>query len=312
MLDRKRVPKIKLEETSGTKVAADQAFRAYELTGPESEAEYLKRAGAGLYLGNAETGIHGAEVGRCSFRTPLIGTGSSGMGLACAILLQAAFLKKTLEVYQVTSVVTNWKTLSLDAWLDGQKRILFGAMGNVILDWERGRPDGAMLAVDLQGLFSAVTDDTLPTWTPETIKAMRMISFEINNVDVKIHSFSLDMQNVVVAQSDPNAAAVLRSNVMPETEISHFIITNNTPQITIDPLNVLVATYDWDGLRRARTEHEIEAVFSDGTDTITVLMPKVQIVECKTGEREGESTIQYVGQCNHSTGDDAVSITVTG
>jgi len=311
MLDRKRVPKIKLEAISGTKIATDQAVRAYDLTGPESEAEYLRRAGAGLYTGNAEKGVHGAELGRCGFRTPFIGTGSSGMGLACAILLQAAWLKKTLEVYQVTSDVTDWKTLSLDAWLDGQKKTLFGAMGNVILDWERGRPEGAMLGVDLQGLYSAVTDDTLPTWSPETIKVMRMISFEINNVDVKIHSFSLDMQNVVVPQSDPNAAAVLRSNVMPETEISHFIITDNSPQITIDPLNVLVATYDFDGLRRAGTEHEIEAVFSDGTDTVTVLMPKVQIVECKGGAREGESTIQYVGQCNHSTGDDAVSITVT-
>lgn len=311
MLDRKRVPKIKLEATSGTKIATDQAVRAYDLTGPESEAEYLKRAGAGLYAGNAETGVHGAEVGRCSFRTPLIGTGSSGMGLGCLILLQAAWLKKTSEVYQVTSDVANWKTLTLDAWLDGQKKTLFGAMGNIVLNWEGNSPDGAMLAVDLQGLYSAVTDEAMPAWVPETITPMKMISFEINNVDAKIHSFSLDMQNVVVPDSDPNAAAVLRSNVMPGTEIAHYIIPNNAPQITIDPLDVLVATYDFDGLRRVGTEHEVEAIFSDGTDTITILMPKVQIVECKRGERNEQSTIQYVGQCNHSAGDDAVSITVT-
>jgi len=310
MLTRKRVPKIIQEATPGTKLAATQAIRAYDLE-IESTAEYEKRAGAGLYVGNAETGIHGAETGKCSFKTPLIGTGSSGMGLACLILLQAAWLKKTVEVYQVTSDITNWKTLSLDAWLDGKKKTLFGAMGNIVLDWEARRTEGAMLAVDLQGLYSAIIDDDLPAWVPETVTPMRMTSFKINNVAKKIHSLSLDMQNVVVPRSDPNAAAVLRTNVMPETEIAHYMITDNAPQITIDPEDELVATYDFDGLRRVQTEHAIVIVFSDGTDTITITLPKVQITECPSGDRDGKSTIQYVGQCNHSTGDDAVSIAVT-
>ena len=303
MLTRKRVPKIIQEASPGTKLAGTQAVLAYDLE-IESTAEYLRRAGAGLYVGNAETGIHGAETGRCSFRTPLIGTGSSGMGLACLILLQAAWLKKTSETYQVTSVVTNWKSLSLDAWLDGKKKSLWGAMCNVVLDWEARRPEGAMLAVELSGLYSAITDEALPAWVPETATPMRMTSFKINEVAKKIHSLSLDLQNVVVARSDGNAA-------LANDEIAHFMITDNTPQITIDPEDELVATYDFDGLRRARTEHSIVAVFGDGTDTITVTMPKVQIVECPGGDRDGKSTIQYVGQCNHSSGDDAVSIAVT-
>jgi len=311
MLDRKKVLKIKLEGTSGTaETTPDQAIYAEDFS-LLSTAEYVKRAGSGLYIGNKEVGLHGNETGHSSFRTPLMGTGSSGMGLGCAILLQTAWLKKTSESYQVTSVVTNWKTLTLDGSIDGIKKRLFGAMSNITLDWEAGRAGGAYLACELDGLLSPITDVGLPEYAPAVGAPMHLISFKINNVAKKIHTLSLNLQNVVVPWSDPNAAAVLRSNVMPETEIAHFIITDNDPQITIDPEAELVAAYDFDGIRRAGTEHAIEAIFSDGTDTITVTLAKVQIVECPHAEREGQVTHKYVGQCNHDSGDDSVVIAVT-
>jgi len=302
MLTRKRVAKVALENTMGTKVAGTQAVNIYDMDGPVSTAEYLRRAGTGLYTGNTVTGVHGAETGRASGRIPLIGTGSSGMGLAALIFLQAGWLVKSSETYQVSSNAANWKALSFDAWLDGKKKSLFGAMCNLVLNWERGRPEGAMLDFELQGIFSSVTDEALPAFSPEDRPPMRMTAFTINSVAKKIHSLSLDMQSEVVPRSDPNAT---------QDETLQYIITDNSPQITIDPEDELVASYDFDGIRQGRTEHAIVATFSDGTDTVTVTLPKVQLTECPEGEREGLSTIQYVGQCNHSSGDDAVQIAVT-
>ncbi len=169
-----------------------------------------------------------------------------------------------------------------------------------------------MLDVEYQGLFKAIADDAVPAYAPEASSPMRLIGFTMNAVAKKIQSLSINLNNVLAIRPDPNASADLRSNAMPETEIGHIQVTDNDPTISINPEAELVATYAADALRRARTEHAIEAVFSDGTDTITIAMPKVQSKGLVQEEREGILAHAYEGQLNHTaTGDDALVITVT-
>ena len=303
MLDKLKAVKVTLEDPNGTEVAATQAIYCEDVK-CDSTAEYLRRNGPGKYVGNSVPGVFGAETGIFSGKTPLIGTGSSGMGLGCLILLQAAWLKKTLESYQVTSDVANWKCASIDVYEDGWLKTLWGAMFNVNLTWEQGRPEGAMLEVEAQGLYKAIEDVAVPAYAPEERLPMHMTGFTMNEVAKKIQSLSLNLNNVISPRPDPNAASA-------NSEIAHFMVTDNDPTLGINPEAELVATYAFDALRRARTEHPIVATFGDGTDTIMITMPKVQAKVLATGERDGQLTYDYEGQCNHSTGDDAVVIAVT-
>lgn len=303
MLQKIKAVKIALESENGTEVAGTQDIYCEDLK-CDSTAEYQRRNGPGKYVGNSLPGLFGAETGICSGKTPLIGTGSTGLGLGCLIILQSAWLAKTVESYQVTSSVANWKCASIDVFEDGWQKTLWGAMCNVNLTWEAGRPEGAMLEFEYQGLYKAIDDVAVPAFAPENRPPMRMTAFTMNAVAKKIQSLSLNLNNALNPRPDGNAAVA-------NSEIAHIMINDNDPTLGINPEAELVATYAFDALRRARTEHPIVATFNDGTDTITITMPKVQAKALDTGEREGQLIYDYEGQCNHSTGDDAVTIAVT-
>jgi len=300
LLTRKRVIKVKLEITKGTKVAGDQAIYVEDLE-INSTSPYTSRKGTGLYRGTKEKGILGARSGQATFKAELRGSGSHGMEAGLAILLQACGLAKTTEVFQVHSTHSSDKTISIDVWEDGKKKGLAGASGNVVFEGEQG---GRMMCnFTFDGVWQAPIDEALPAYAPSTTTPMRLQggTFTLATLAIKIGKFSLDMGCAVVPRYDVVAAG----------GIAYYMITDYDSVVSMDPEADLVGGYDYYGIWLAGTEAAVSLALTDGTDIVTFTLPKVQYKELKEGDREGIQIYDLTGECHHSSANDSITIAVT-
>jgi len=301
LLTRKRVIKVILEATKGTKLAGTQALLVFDLEiNPTSPFE--ERKGTGLYRGHGQAGIHGERSGRCSFTAELRGDGSQGLEAGLAILLQACTLAKTVEVYQVHSTHTNDKTISIDVWEDGVKKGLAGASGTVTFAGVTGKR--MMLNFEFSGVWQAPVDEALPAYAPSTTRPMLIQggTFTLAGESIKIGNFNLDMACVVVPRLDVDATG----------GIIYYMVTDyDGPIISLDPEADKIAGYDFYGAWLAGTEAAVSLALTNGTDTITFTIPKVQYREVNEGDRDGIQIYDITGQCNHSAGNDCVKLAVT-
>jgi hypothetical protein len=300
ILRKKRFAKVKLETTKGTKVAGDQAILTENLeinpTGP-----YIERKANGLYRGHSAKGVIGANSGQCSFEVELRGTGAGGCETGLAILLQACCLAKTSEVYQIHSTHANDKTISIDVWEDGKKKGLAGASGTFTIDAEAG--GRIMLKFTLSGIWQTVADEAMPAFAPSALLPLMFKggTFTIATNAIKINKFAFDMG--VDVQPREDGAATNGSG------IAYFMTADALPMLSIDPEAQKVADYDFYGLWAASTEAAIVLIAKNATDQCTISIPKLQYREVKEGERTGKMIYDINGQCNHSSGNDSVTLT---
>lgn len=305
LLHRKRVIKVKLEGTKGTKEAADQALLVEDLE-IHPEAEFAPRNGAGTHLGHGFAGSLSGFTGTCSFKVEMRGNGSgTDLEAGIKILLQSGGLKNNSDTYKPCSVVADQKTISIDVWEDGKKKGLAGAMGKLKIEAETGKK--AYLVCEYQGLWQAPVDDTLPAFSPASSTPLRLAggTFTVGGSAKKISKLELDFGAQVVAQPDPNDASRAAGF---KTGIASFIVTDFDPTVSFDPEADLVATYDLEGIWAAAATFAISAILTDGTDKITISIPKAQYKEVPEAEREGITVHEVVCQCVNDNGDDAFSI----
>lgn len=300
LIKRKTVIQAKIETLKGT--AETESFVDCLVYDPDIKptAPFIPRNGSGLYLGNMETGVIGERSGTLTFSAAVRGNGTDGMDTGLAVLLQGCGLKKTAEVYQVSSAMADHKTLTIWVFEDGLKKILHGAMGNVTFEGETGKR--LMANFEFSGIWNTPTDVALPAFTPGTEPPPILATGTFTVVAAKLISrLSLNMGNNVVMRPDINAAS----------GIAHYCITDIDPVLGFDQEAALVATYDIYGIWLAGTEAAVSLVLGSGAGKeITFTMPKMQYREVPEGEREGKLIYDATGQCNHDSGDDAVAISV--
>ena len=301
MLTRKKVIQAKVEATKGTEESAGFSDGVvYDpLINPASEFE--PRRGSGKYVGNAHPGVVQKRKGTFTCKTELRGNGTNAMDPFVSAMLQACWLKNTAETYQVNSDAANQKTVTIPVFEDGIKKVLYGAMGNVSIEAETGKR--LMCNFEMQGLYKTVSDISLPSFSPNTNMPPLFASatFTIGGVAKRISRFSLNFNNDVQPLHDP---AGLGGD-------KYYHIVDNDPTLEFDLEAELVATYDIFGIWLAGTEAAVSIVVGSGAGKqITITIPKLQYREIPEGDRDGLQVCEAVGQCNHSSGDDAVAIAV--
>ena len=298
LLTRKRVIKLVAEAEKGTKIAGTEDARVYDPV-IKPTASFVQRKGTGLYLGNTETGVLGPRSGSLSFGTEMRSDGSAGLDTALAILLTGCGFKQTLEVYNLHSTHSDQKTLSFDLWIEGLKKGLGGAMGNVTIEGEVG--GRVMCNFEFSGVWQAPAPVAFPAYAPGTGSPayLRSATLTLAGASVKISKFSLNMGCEVVPLNDQAAAG----------GIAYYLITDYDPVITLDPQEDTASAIYAAWL--AGTEVAVSLALSSGDDTITIAAPKVQYKELSEGDQSGVATNEITGQCKHSAGNDAVTITVT-
>jgi hypothetical protein len=124
-------------------------------------------------------------------------------------------------------------------------------------------------------------------------------TFTIDSNAIKIDKFELDMGGDVQPREDVTAAG----------GIAYFMLPDVLPLLTIDPEADLVSGYDYHGKWLAGTEAVVSMIFKNATDQLTVAIPKYQFREITEGERTGKLIYDITGQCNHSSGNDGVTLT---
>ena len=301
LLSRIKVIQVAVESVKGT--AETTGFTAVRVLNLliRPTAPFDSRRGPGIYLGNANAGVLGERSGTLTCSAEVRGNGTAGMNEGLAILLQGCGFKKTSEVYQFVSSPANHKTLTIQVYEDGKKKVLSGAMGDVIFEGETGKK--LMANFEFSGIWSAPTDAAIPAFAPGTEPPPILASgtFTIATVAKLISRLSLNMQNQVTMRPDINASS----------GIAHYAIVDNEPLLSFDIEAELVATYDIHGIWLAGTEAAVSLILGSGAGkAITFTIPKLQYREIPEGEREGLLIYDVTGQCNHSSGDDAVTISV--
>lgn len=301
MLARKKIVQAKLETDKGTKET--EGFSDLLVFDPDirPSAPFEPRRGPGKYIGNSVAGIVQERSGIFTCSVELRGNGTNAMDAGLSVLLQCCGLKNTAETYQVSSVVTNHKTCTINVFEDGKKKVLYGAMGNVAFEGETGKR--MMCNFEFAGIWDTPTDVSLPAFTPGTepppILANGTFSIAAAR---KVSRVSLNMGNDVVLRMDINAAS----------GIAHAVIVDIDPVLSCDLEADLVATYDIHGIWLAGTEAAVSLVLGSGAGkAITFTIPKFQYREIPEGNRDGILVYDATGQCNHDSGDDAVAIAVT-
>ncbi|HIJ70654.1 MAG TPA: hypothetical protein HPP87_04735 [Planctomycetes bacterium] len=300
LVERLRVIKVALEDSMGTKVAGTQAILAENLT-IDDNSEVIERKGPGKFLGYAEPSVFGPGLGVCSFSTELRCSGSAGMEAGLAILLQACKFAKSSEVYTVNSNHASDKAISIDAWEDGIKKGLAGAVSNITIHGETG--NRILCDFEFNGIWQTPSDEAVPAFTPSATLPLMLkgATFTLDTEAIKIASFSLNMNSNVISRLD--AAA--------DSGIAYAMITDFAPILTLQVEADKVAGYDYFAKKSASTEVVVQLVADDGTDKVTIDIPKYQYRVLKSGERDGIAVYDLEGQCNNSSGtaDDAVKLT---
>ena len=300
LVERLRVAKVILEEAMGSKLAGTQAILAENLT-IDDDSEFIERKGSGKFLGFTEPGVIGAGAGVCSFGAELRCSGAGGMEAGLAILLQACKFKKAAEVYTNDSDHTNDKTISIDVWEDGEKKGLAGASGNVIIEGTTG--ERILCNCEFTGIWQTPISEAVPAFAPSVTLPLMLkgATFTLDEQLIKIGRFSFNMNNNVIRRLDAVAAS----------GIAHTMITDFGPILTLQVEANTPDGYDYFGKRAASYEAVVQLIVNDGTDQITIDIPKYQYRVLKEGERDGVAIYDLEGQCNNSSGtvDDAVKLT---
>lgn len=309
ILTRKRIIKVALESPMGGKVAGTSSILAYDLE-INSTAPFEERKGTGVCRGQERAGTLGALSGSCKFKTELRGNGSSGMDAGLAILLQACGLKKSTESYQVHSLHSDDKTISLDVWEGGVvggavgvKKGLAGASSDITISGENGGK--VMCDFDFQGIWQTPVAEAPTADSPGSGAVLKMQegTFTLAGATIKIAKFSLKLGCKVAPRYDMTGKG----------GIAYYMITDYDPVLSIDPEAHAIADYDYYGDWLSGLEVAVNLVLTNGTTKVTFTLPKVQYKELAEGDRDGIQIYDLTGQCNHSSsGNDAVTIAAAG
>ncbi len=287
MLRNKRIVRMAAETVKGTGVDPDAACLAFDVeTAPT--AEWIQRSGSGLYLGNAIPGTAGDVTGSMSFKVELRTTGSAALDPAVLLILQASGFSSAPAL---VSDIASQTTLTIEVNEDGLLKQLTGCMCELKITGEQGKQ--VFLEVTAHGKWVTPVAEAMGDWSPGATVPGKLGSgsFTFDSVAMINNSFEIDLGNTLAWRNNHNA------------------ISNRDVTLTMDPeaSTTHLAYTKW----LAGTEMAFSLSIVDAGGTITIAAPKVQYKEIGDGERNGIDVNEVTGQCNISSGNDELSISVS-
>lgn len=303
LLARRRVLALKQEAQVGTAeslTATEAAYRCYDLSitpNIQTDERQGQGAGTGPYAGEP-----GALSGTATFKMDLYsGTAWQTVLPACGLKYSTTF---TPESRPPEAASSGAKTLTIGAFVDGLKRAIYGAMGNVVLHFPAGRVCYGDFT--FSGCWQPPADVALPAYTPPTTAGLKFVSsdLEIGGVPLHVGELVLDLGNQVKLRESSNAASGYHSAV----------ITSRKITIQADIEATLVGDYDPYGDWLAKTERAISWAIGDTSNQLAFSIPKAQVIDVQPGEREGIEVFNVTYQANAADltaapGDDELVIT---
>ena len=178
-----------------------------------------------------------------------------------------------------------------------------GCRGNVVFNFNAGEPVTASFT--MQGRYAKPTDTTFPTSVTDNggspCVAMNR-AFAFNSIAPVVESLSFSLNNTIVTQ--PNMDDSVAHGV------EAVVITDRDPTGSFNPEVVKASTTpDYWSDFEAVTQRAITYVVGDGTDNLSVSLPKIEIQNINPGDQSGIAIYDIPFQCVRNTGDDEISLT---
>jgi hypothetical protein len=193
-------------------------------------------------------------------------------------------------------------------FMDGLKKTLYGARGNLKLNLKAGEP--AFLAFDFKGVYQGTTDTALlsPTYETPIPLAFLNCGISLQGLSAIFSQVDIDMGNVIAERTSAGSTAGILS----------YLITGRAPSGSIDPEMELVADHDFMGklVSGATGRFYVELPSDDTAEKITIAAPRIQYSGISDGDRAGIAVAQTefaLLTSGVSAGDDELQIAmITG
>lgn len=308
MIISRRVVTGDLEVTQGTDATPTPAANSLRCEEPEfawlDPRTYEPRS-VKPSLGR-EQNSYGGALGQLTFRVVVRGSGVAGTPPECGPFLVACGLGET--IVPSTSVTyapisTGRETISTYYYDDGKLTKLLGSYGNVEFVADVGQP--LMANFTFEGHVVDPVDDALPAPNYATVEAPVVLgaAFQVDGFSAKISNWNFGLQNEIAKPGDQSAA----------DGYGDLDITDRNIAGSFDPLDTLIAQYDWVSKWKANTLMALASGQIGGTagNIINISMPAIQYQEFTDGERERLKSLEVGFGAKEVTGDDEVSIAFT-
>ena len=194
------------------------------------------------------------------------------------------------------------KSMTMNAYFDGTKRIIAGIMGSLKTSIEVNKI--TVLEFKGMGIYAGPTDVAFPSasYNP-TLPAICVSSaFTMQSLAAIISKLDLEFGNKLSKRVDTRAA----------TGLLGFHITGREPVGSFDPEYQLVATHDFIARLKAGTEGAMSVKVGQTAGNIcTITGPKAQYLDFKDAEREGKHIGEIGLAFNEDAGNDELVYTFT-
>ena len=286
LFTRKSVFAAKVEAVIGTAETLTNAEAAYNVFDFQIQptAEFLQRERQGGF--GQLAGVVGLQSGTATFRTEAYGDGAGGVPAWANVLLPAVGMPSpTTGFFRAATEApgTNVKTLTIGGYQDGIFKSIRGAVGNVQIVIEPGKPVsfnwtfmGAWNAVSNQAILSPTYPTRLPILAKSGLTA-------IGSYNPCYSSLTIDLGNTMEARQCIASAGGLNS----------FVISGRNITGTIDPETKLVNVFDPYGDWLSSTARTFSTIVADADDQIafnTNSVAAFQITSPQESDRNGIKT----------------------
>jgi len=215
-------------------------------------------------------------------------------------LLKACGYKNTGGVF--TPRTTGFESCTMWVWEENILWKIAGCRGNA--DWNFKAGDPVSVAFNMQGRWAVPIDSTYPTSVTDNggkpcVAMNRAFVFSGDNPVTESLQFSLN--NAITLQ--PNLDDSVSQG------IEEVAITGRDAKGSFNPEVVLAATTDFYAIFSALTQTAITYVVGDGTDNMTISLPKCELENVSPGDQSGIAIYDIPFHMVRTTADDEISLT---
>lgn len=250
-------------------------------------------------------GTPGLRSAKISFEVEAMGAAAAGTAPHYANAVTAC--GQLVTAVALTSITCTPASTGLSATLgvyqNGKLKKIWGARGTMRLVLEAGKP--GILFFEFTGADYSITDTPMlagvvyPTIIPPSFQ----------NATLTIDAFAAIITRVEV---EWGGTVTLRQSAAADSGHLSARITRRRPTIKFDPEDELNATADFYGDWKAGSLLAFSAAWgSDAGNTFLLTADLVQYQTLQDGEREGIATVDIVGLCTRTAGDDETSLVIT-
>lgn len=312
ILTNRQVVAAKVEVTEGTLetlAAADANAQILEPAKFEANIAMFERKLMDVSYSNFKQ-ITGTRLAQISFKCENKGSGTAGTAPAIGKLLRACGFGETVVAvtsvtYAPVSALASIPTLTVAVYVDGVKKAIKGARGNVKYESQDGQP--GFYEFTFIGVYDSVADVALltPSGVETTVPvALLTAQFSVQTFSAFCSKVSFDMGNTLTPRPDINTGAGYIST----------LLTGRAPKATFDPELELVATHDFYGRLLAGTTGVLTWRHTGSAGNICIFSaPVCQYTKIGDGDRDGMAITPV--ECalirSAAAGNDEISIAYT-